>query len=220
MQARKKLSSLNTLTFEDIRNAVFSLEGYISLAKQASSGGKADAYLGKSTEILNAVRNSMQDAKKYQELGIHPPRWQKVNIALINAISHLDFSQIGRSVKLDDLEIYADPLLEDVFFILMQNILIHGEGATEVIIRYRKESGSLIITISDNGPGIPDTDKERIFGRDYMTTTKSSGLFLAREILSLTGIAIRETGVRGSGARFEILVPEGVYRIPQDTTAG
>lgn len=214
MQARKKLSSLNALTFEDIRNAVFSLDGFITLAKQESRGGKADAYLGKSMEILQGVRNSMQNAKKYQDLGIHPPRWHNVNITLINAVSHLDLSQIRRSVKLDGLEIYADPLLEDVFFILIQNILIHGEGATEVTVRYRKDPGSLVITISDNGPGIPDADKERIFDRDYMTTAKSSGLFLAREILSLTGITIRETGARGSGARFEILVPEGTYRFP------
>jgi len=39
------------------------------------------------------------------------------------------------------------------------------------------------------------------------------GLFLIREILALTGISIRETGVPGSGARFEILVPEGKYRL-------
>jgi len=39
------------------------------------------------------------------------------------------------------------------------------------------------------------------------------GMFLAREILSLTGIMIKETGVPGKGARFEIKVPNGMYRI-------
>jgi hypothetical protein len=34
---------------------------------------------------------------------------------------------------------------------------------------------------------------------------------LIREILALTGIEIRETGEPGSGARFEIVVPEGLY---------
>ena len=38
------------------------------------------------------------------------------------------------------------------------------------------------------------------------------GLFLAREILSVTGITIRETGEPGKGARFEISVPKGAYR--------
>jgi len=38
------------------------------------------------------------------------------------------------------------------------------------------------------------------------------GLFLAREILSITGITIKETGEPGNGARFEIAVPEGAFR--------
>jgi hypothetical protein len=39
------------------------------------------------------------------------------------------------------------------------------------------------------------------------------GLFLAREILAITGIAICETGEPGAGARFEMTVPAGAYRI-------
>ena len=212
MQARRKLTSLNALTFEDLRNAVFSLEGYLSLARQDPTGEKVGTYLGRSEGILHAVRHAMEDAKKYQELGIHPPRWQNVKIVLLNALSHLDFSGISRVTELDELEIFADPLLEDVFFILMENVLHHGKGATEVRIRYREEDGTLTITIEDNGPGIPEAGKEKIFGRDYKVMKGGSGLFLAREILSITGISIRETGVPGQGTRFEIVVPESRYR--------
>jgi signal transduction histidine kinase len=38
------------------------------------------------------------------------------------------------------------------------------------------------------------------------------GLFFSREILSITGISITETGVYGVGARFEIRVPGGIWR--------
>jgi len=38
------------------------------------------------------------------------------------------------------------------------------------------------------------------------------GLFLSREILSITGITIRENGDPGKGARFEMVVPNGIYR--------
>ncbi len=40
----------------------------------------------------------------------------------------------------------------------------------------------------------------------------SHNLFLAREILSITGITIYENGKAGKGARFEICVPKGTYR--------
>ena len=39
------------------------------------------------------------------------------------------------------------------------------------------------------------------------------GLFLAREILSITGIGIRETGEPGHGARFEMIVPDNAWRL-------
>jgi hypothetical protein len=38
-------------------------------------------------------------------------------------------------------------------------------------------------------------------------------MFLSREILSITGINIKETGIPGEGARFEIIVPKGTYRL-------
>jgi signal transduction histidine kinase len=69
-----------------------------------------------------------------------------------------------------------------------------------------------VVVFEDNGTGIAAAEKERIFERGYGKNT-GLGLFLAREILALTGIAIRETGVPGTGVRFEIVVPEGVYRL-------
>jgi signal transduction histidine kinase len=54
--------------------------------------------------------------------------------------------------------------------------------------------------------------KEGIFRREYYRNT-GYGLFLAAEILSITGLTITETGEPDSGARFEIQVPKGMYRL-------
>ena len=50
-----------------------------------------------------------------------------------------------------------------------------------------------------------------IFDRSYGKDT-GLGLFLVREILSITGMTIRETGESGRGARFEIHIPPEGYR--------
>jgi hypothetical protein len=42
------------------------------------------------------------------------------------------------------------------------------------------------------------------------------GLFLVREILSLTGVAISETGEFGKGARFEMAVSKGGWCYKMD----
>jgi hypothetical protein len=55
----------------------------------------------------------------------------------------------------------------------------------------------------------------KIFPADFQKK-KGVGLFLSREILGITGIAIRETGVYGEGARFEMRVPRGTWRYTGD----
>ncbi len=212
MQARSKLSLLNTVTFQDIQNGIFSLSGFISIAYEAKELDAAQASLKRCEGILHSLSESLAFAKKYQDLGIQQHRWQNVNYVLITAISHLDFSRIRRTVDLSDLEIYADPLLEDVFVTLMENVLQWGAGATEVSIRYRENPESVTILIENNGPGIPADQKEKIFSRENSQKGGFNSLFLAREILSVTNITIVENGEPGKGARFEISVPKGTYR--------
>ena len=53
--------------------------------------------------------------------------------------------------------------------------------------------------------------KEQIFERGFGKNT-GLGLALAREIITITGITITETGEPGKDARFEMKVPKGVYR--------
>jgi signal transduction histidine kinase len=71
--------------------------------------------------------------------------------------------------------------------------------------------GSLLLIYGDDGVGIPSEEKDKIFKRGYGKNT-GYGLFLIREILSITGLSIQESGIPGEGARFEIHVPEGSYR--------
>ncbi|MDD3092095.1 MAG: ATP-binding protein, partial [Methanoregulaceae archaeon] len=69
----------------------------------------------------------------------------------------------------------------------------------------------LVVYFEDNGCGIPHQEKENIFIRKYFKNT-GYGLFLSKEILSITGILFKEIGKPGKGARFEILVPAKKYR--------
>ena len=99
-----------------------------------------------------------------------------------------------------------------VFMILM---CIHTTLATDAFQKseraYNHYPDGLYIIWEDDGAGIPEAEKGRIFERGYGKNT-GFGLYLVREILSITGIQICETGQEGGGARFEILVPEGGYR--------
>jgi signal transduction histidine kinase len=60
--------------------------------------------------------------------------------------------------------------------------------------------------------GITDEDKKKLFRKGFGKHT-GLGLFLSREILAITGITITENGEPGVGARFEITVPKGMWRM-------
>lgn len=122
--------------------------------------------------------------------------------AFLYAISHLDMLDVSRDLRVDGLEIYAGTLLEKVFVVLVENVVLHAAGATRISLQYRE---------TDDGAGIPQHLKEQMFERRF-EEKPGIGLFLARAFLSIADIAIRETGEPEGGARFEMLVPKGAYR--------
>ena len=85
---------------------------------------------------------------------------------------------------------------------------------TQIRISSHETGNCLVLVCKDDGAGIASEDKIRLFERGYGKHT-GLGLFLSREILSITGITIRETGEPGNGARFEMVVSRGEYRFVQ-----
>ena len=78
----------------------------------------------------------------------------------------------------------------------------------------RASGDELLIICEDDGPGIPEHEKRRIFEHGYGKNT-GFGLFLIREILAITGMTIGETGFPGKGAQFTIHIPAGNFRFPR-----
>jgi len=67
---------------------------------------------------------------------------------------------------------------------LVENALRHCPAGTTVTLRLSKnESGRPVLVIADNGPGIPEADRTRVFGRfvrlERSRTTPGSGLGLS-----------------------------------------
>jgi signal transduction histidine kinase len=163
--------------------------------------------------ILSTIREQIEFITDYEKLGVQKPRWQPLAPSIRKAASLLPAEAITLTLSdIDTLEIFADPLLLKVFYNLIDNTLRHGRHITTVRISTKKTEDGILILYEDDGVGIPAADKERVFLRGTGKNT-GLGLFLIREIFSMTGITIRETGVFGKGVRFEIAVPEARYRM-------
>jgi PAS domain S-box-containing protein len=207
----KKIALLNTVIFSDIQNKVFVQMGYLELARQMAVDPRQNNYLERQEAVVREIQSSLRFAKQYNDMGINPPRWQNVLDVMLFAVSHLELGILTRDFRLEGLEIYADSLLERVFVTLVENTILHAKGATLIRAGYTIYGDDAVIFVEDNGQGIPEDQKEEIFKKGARAGGSAS-LFLSREILSITGITIRENGIFGKGARFEIRVPKGSYR--------
>lgn len=107
--------------------------------------------------------------------------------------------------------IFTGPIIQKVFSTLIENSVRHGKTVTNIGLSTTIEENTLTIIYQDNGIGISEEEKDFIFEHRYGKHT-GVGLFIAREILDISGLSIRETGIEGKGVRFEIIVPKEKFR--------
>jgi PAS domain S-box-containing protein len=212
-EVNKKLNLLSEITRHDIRNQLLSLTAYLELSKDTlGDAAKTSEYILKEERAAHAIERQIVFTKEYQDLGVGTPAWQDVSASLSLAAAALPVRDIRVVDEIAGLAIYADPLLEKVFYNLIDNALRYGgPGMTMIRFSYRESGQDLTIVVEDDGAGISAEDGKRLFERGFGHHT-GLGLFLSREILSITGIMITETSEPGEGARFEMLVPKGEYR--------
>jgi len=205
--ANKKLQILSGITRHDIQNKIMVLQAYLDLTRPEVDDPKLSQYLSEIDRAGSEIRRQIEFTRTYQELGVERAAWY----ALKDLIATKPGSKFPLFADCIGYLVLADPMIEKVFENLMENTLRHAHGITRVECRCEERDGQLAIIWEDDGPGVPDNQKERIFERGYGENT-GLGLFLSREILAITGITIKETGEYGRGARFEMLVPEGGWR--------
>ncbi|MDD4138125.1 MAG: PAS domain S-box protein [Methanoregula sp.] len=215
--ANKKLNLLSGITRHDIRNQLMALKAYINLCgEELDDRNQLAAFLGKMDQIADTIEDQIGFTRMYEDMGIKSPVWQNVDVLVRDAAASLPLRQVKVEQDCPGLEVVADPLLGKVFYNLIDNALRYGGTMMTVIkISSREIDAGLVVSIEDNGTGISAEDKKRLFERGFGKHT-GLGLFLSREILAITGITITENGIAGKGARFEILVPKGVYRFTRN----
>ena len=210
----RKMNLLASVTRHDVINQLMILHGYVELSSENPGPKRLAEIIAKEKSVLERIHHQISFTKEYQEIGVKAPIWQEVSLTISSAGRGLENVKISIDSSIGKLEIFADPLLTKVFYNLFDNTIRYGEHATIITISCQKRDSALILKIADNGVGIPAADKKKIFEKGFGKNT-GFGLFLASEILQITGLAITETGLPGKGAHFEIMVPEGSFRFTQ-----
>lgn len=207
INAFRQLNLLSNITRHDILNQVNAGLIFLDDISIRWKDPVLSLQIEKVRTSIGTIQKQIEFTRVYQDLGIHEPRWYTLE-------SIIPFSSLSDDISLtrviNGFSIYADPMIEKVFFNLLDNSIRHGQHVTRIRISAVPTDQELILVWEDNGVGIRSEDKEKIFDRGFGKNT-GLGMFLVREILSLTGIAIRETGTT-KGALFEIIIPKDGWR--------
>ena len=211
-QVNRKLNLLSSLTRHDILNKVSVLLGYLDKSKALAKDTTLLEYLARMDSSTRAIGKLVKFTRDYKDLGINPPRWITLKDCMNEVTEWIDPNTVRLTSEVGEWEIYTDPQITRVFKNIFENAGIHGKHVTEISVTTTKDDHGLKVIIGDNGIGIPEELKSEIF-EPGMMRNRGLGLFLAKEILSITGLTIQENGVPGKGARFEIQVPLECFRV-------
>ena len=205
LQANRQLNLMTNITRHDILNNVSAVLGYIDILRIKFPNPALTYYLSKLEDLTTAIQHLITDTQNYQNLGISEPKWQDID----KLVSHLHVpDSVTLTVDLRGVELYADPMLEKVFFNFLDNSIRHGQKVTEIGVSSRQSDEGLSVVWEDNGIGIPDEEKDKIFEKGYGKNT-GLGLFLCREILTISGMTMRETGEAGQRCPLRDYGPHG-----------
>lgn len=159
--------------------------------------------------VEDVLQLSRRTPPHLRELDLGP--WLQELATELEAQSLAPPTWVRLDVEPDIAGVHFDPdQLRQVLWNLYQNARQHGggeDGTTELrIYGHRLPSGHVALDVEDNGAGVPDEMRERIFEPFYTSSSRGTGLglYLAREICAANQACLDYRTQPGPGACFRI----------------
>ena len=216
----RKLALLSSITRDEINNQLTVLLGFLHILEKKQPTLSSSEYFQKTGTAAKRISDMIRFSNEYEKIGIEAPLWYDIHKLVSKAAKQAPLGQVEVKIGLPaGMEVFADPLIIKVCYNLIDNAVRYGGKITTIWFSVQESGDEQVLICEDDGDGVPADVKEKIFNRGFGRNT-GLGLFLSREILSITGITIKETGKPGKGARFEMTVPKGMWRITQSDKKG
>ena len=211
--ANKKLGLLSSITRHDINNQMTVLLGNIEMLERKNEDPWSKTHFHQAKEATKRISSIIKFTKTYADIGVQAPKWNNVRRSIGESARDVRMGNIKVVNDIpEEIEVLADPLIQNVFYNLIDNAVGHGGKVEKVHFYIEEHDGVSSIVCQDDGIGVPAKKKEKIF---MLGSDKMHGMFISSEILSITGITIAEVGEPGMGAKFVMTVPPtGIRRVP------
>jgi len=208
----ERLEQFASLVSHDLRNPLSVATGRFELLREememAADNDNAAAVeraLSRMDELIEQILTLAREGQPVEQ-------WEEVVLSSAATVSWEMVETNTAEIRVkDDLEFKADParlqrLLENLF----RNAVEHGSPDVTVTVGALPDRPGFYV--ADDGPGIPEEDRDSVFEPGYTTREAGTGFGLAivAEMAAAHGWTIQVTESETGGARFEILGVESV----------
>jgi signal transduction histidine kinase len=204
----------------EIRNPLASINSLTGLiASDPAAAAKTQEYARVILREVQRMNSSIEQLLKFSRPvppDFAPGLISKVVQNVVELMQHEARSRNAQIVATNRFRVESPMLLdasklEQLFINLVKNALeAKGEGGrVGLSIDYDEEADTARVTVEDDGPGIPEENKARLFDPFYSTKQGGSGLGLAivSNIIAIHNGQIQVDTEVGRGTRFTILLP-------------
>ena len=229
---RKKLEILRkefvASVSHELKTPVTNIKGYVETLLSAGSldGPQSRTFLeiiAKHTNRLSAIIDDLLTLSEIEKTGkteiVKEPVLARDLLSSVQLVCSPRADLKGITLKVEcplELTLTVHPLLaEQAVLNLVDNAIKYSGEGTEVVITAlpHEKTGGVVVTVEDQGPGIPEADLERIFERFYTVDKARSrqvggtglGLSIVKHIALVHGgnVSVRSKVGRGSFFRID-----------------
>lgn len=225
---KQQFESFAKVASHDLRNPLSIAQGYLQTAQAESN----DESLEKVDDALSRMETLIDDLLSLAENGESVGEIEVVSLERIAEAAWTNTQTFEAELTVEQYSIYADPIrTQQLFENLFRNCVEHGSTSSrpqaddaiehagvDIDVHVGGISGISTATrvdtetelangfyISDNGPGVPPSNRETVFEESYTTSESGIGLGLktVKDIATAHGWQPRCEESRTGGARFE-----------------
>ncbi len=208
---RDRLEEFTRIVSHDLRNPLTVARGHVDLAAEHDDlSGAVPDHLAESADALDRATELLDDLLGLARRGEVVDDLVPVDLAEVaaEAWDHVRTGSASLSVELSGIVDADRTRLATVFENLYRNAVEHGGPEVTVRVGALEPGGDPArgFYVADDGPGIPDEERDRVFDSGVTTADEGTGFGLAivADVVEAHGWDVDLTESASGGARFEI----------------
>ncbi len=214
-----RVGELAAVVAHEVRNPLAGLRGSLQILEQRTTTSLTDqAIIREMIRRLDVLSERVSDLLRYAKP--RAPVFERVDLRpLVQATAdsirrHPSMAALAIDISGAAEAIGDAELLREVFLNLLLNAAqaLDGRGAVRIAMT---QDDHAIVTVADDGPGIPPEMRESIFEPFFTTKRSGTGLGLAivRRLVELHGGTVTAGAASGGGAMMMVTLPAAARQI-------